>query len=118
MPLAERADRRFANGRKRLGKQIFEPLTICQPLPESLRLAAQIVIRQPGDGRLEIVVRIDIFAEPGAIAVVGRSEDALCQSGDHEIPLKTRALKKGENPSPSLWETAPGDVRGALAVVN
>src|SRR4029453_4589466 len=97
MPLAERADRRFANGRKSFGEQVFEPLTIGQPLPESLRLAAQIVIRQSGDGRLEIVDRIDISAEAADIAVVGRSEDALCQSGDHEIPLKTRALKKGEN---------------------
>ncbi|MFL6794015.1 MAG: hypothetical protein ACJ8D6_03060, partial [Sphingomicrobium sp.] len=60
----------------------------------------------------------DIFAEAADVAIVGRSEDALCQSGEHEIPLKTRAFINGANPSPTLWETAPGDVRSGPAVVN
>ena len=98
MTLAEGADGRLADRRKRFGKQIFQLLTTREPLPEDVRLPTQFVVGQRGNVRLETVDRIHIFAKSAHIAIVGRSEDALCQSGDHGIPLKTRAFVIGRNP--------------------
>ena len=46
MALAERPDRRLADRREGFGKQVVELLAIGQPLPETLGLAAQLVVGQ------------------------------------------------------------------------
>src|SRR5437868_9384219 len=118
MPLPERADGRFAHRRERFRKEVVELLTIRQTLAEKLGLAAQLIIRKRVDVRFESVDRIDILAEAADIAIIGRSEDALCHCGEHGIPLKTRAFRRQENFSPTRRETDRGDVRSALALVN
>ena len=92
--------RRLADRREGFGQQFVERLAARQPLAEQLGLAAQLIVAERRNRRLERVDRIDIFAEPADIAVVGRSEDALCQSGEHEIPLNAEARLKGETACP------------------
>src|SRR5205823_3872771 len=118
MALTERAGCRFANGGERFGEQVVELFTVGEPLPQQFGLAPQFVVGKRVDVRFEGVDRIDILAEAADVAIVGRSEDALCHCGEHGIPLNTRAFRKGENLSPTLWETVAGDVRSGLAVVN
>src|SRR5690242_11680110 len=118
MPLTERTDGGLAHGRESFGEDIVELLAVREALSEQGGLAAKLVIAQRLHVGLERIHRVHIFAKAADIAVIGRSEDALCQSGDHGVPLKTRALKRQENLSPTLWEIVAGDVRSALAVVN
>src|SRR4051794_30463033 len=104
MALAERANGRLANGGKGLGQELVELLPVLEPLAKTPGLAAQLIIRKRGNVGLEAVDRVDILAKTADIAVVGRSEDALCHCGEHGIPLKTRALQKGQE--------APADALG------
>ena len=107
MALAKCPDRRLAHRGERLGQQIVELLTIGEPLTEQLGLAAQLVIGKRLDRRLEDIDGVDIFAKAADIAVVGRSEDAFCHCGEHGIPLKTRAFKKGRSAPATLGKLRP-----------
>ena len=118
MTLAERSDRRLAHRREGLRDEVVELLAAGQALAKDVGLPAQLLVGEGGDIGFEPVDRIDIFAEAADVAIVGRSEDAFCHCGEHRIPLNTRAFRKGENLSPTLWETVAGDVRSGLAVVN
>ena len=104
MALAERALGRLADRREGFGQQVVELCAVGEPAAEDVGLAAQLVVGQRRDGRLEAVDRVDIFAEATDIAVVGRSEDALGQSGEHGNPLKADASREGPK--------ALADVRG------
>ena len=53
MALAERADGRLAHRGEGFGQKIVELLAVGEPLAEEFGLAAQLVVRQRGDGRLE-----------------------------------------------------------------
>ena len=111
-------NRGLPNRSEYLGKEAVEVLAAGEPLPEPLGLRAQLIVGERLDRRLETVDRVDIFAERTDIAVVGRSEDALCHCGEHEIPLRNPGAQEAENLSRTLWESVAGDVRSALAVVN
>ncbi len=94
--LAERPDRGLAHRREGFGKEVVELFAAGEPRAEQLGPAAQLVIRQGLDRRLQSIDRVDIFAKAADIAVVGRSEDVFCHCGEHEIPLKSARSRKSE----------------------
>src|SRR4029079_4576260 len=118
VPLAKCAHRRLADRGEGFRKQVVELLAIGEPFAEALGLRAQFIVGKGLDRGLEAVDRVDIFAEAADITIVGRSEDAFCHCGEHENPLKPRAFGSREIRSPTLWETAPGDVRSTPCIVN
>ena len=50
---------------------------------------------------------IDMLANAPDIAVVGRSEDAFCHCGEHEISLKPARFRNGEALLPTLGKLRP-----------
>jgi hypothetical protein len=118
MALAKGADGRLADRGEGLGKEAVELFAFRQPLAEALGLGAQIVVAQRGNLRLERVDRVDIFAKPADIAIVGRSEEALCQCGDLGNPLKTRAIEGCEKSLAAARKSCAGDVSSAPSIVN
>ena len=76
--LAQRSDRRLAHRGEGFGQKVVQLLAAREPLAKSLGLAPKLIVGQRMDIGLEGVDGVDISAEPPDIAIVGRSEDALC----------------------------------------
>jgi hypothetical protein len=84
VPHVERAPPGLADDGERFGQQIVERLPLLEPQAELGRLAAQLLVGECRDGRLEGVDLGDSRRQALELALVGRAED-FCESliNDH-----------------------------------
>ena len=104
--LAERALGGLAHGGEGLGQDVVERFAVAEALAEGVGAGAQGFVGQDLDLVLERVDADDGFFLPLEEAGVGRSEDALGESGEHRgvpvVPVTVRPSDMAEFPERGL----------------